>query len=247
GEGLEGDRGSVCPWDPPEQPPAEPLAGSPQPGAEVCPRGAGGVPAFRGALLRQEAIAPREEVGVPRGWETPAGALGKGGSQPEPPSPGGPARSRSGEGTLASARAAVCPWEVAGGDGEVCPGDAGKSDNGKISKGNKGISPQRASLGGTGETAPAGDMGSGWRGPPSPGEGAEEPGVGLAAKPPKASSEAAGTIQSRKATVCPWEEEDAPAAKTEICPWEEAAAPPGKERAAQDTQGTSKGENKPGA
>ncbi|KAM6108008.1 putative G-protein coupled receptor 179 [Pterocles gutturalis] len=57
----------------------------------------------------------------------------------------------------------------------------------------------------------------------------------------------AGTIESKKATVCPWEGEDEPAAKSEICPWEEAAAPSGKERAAQDTRGTSKGEKKLGA
>ncbi|XP_009320644.1 PREDICTED: probable G-protein coupled receptor 179 [Pygoscelis adeliae] len=464
-EGLEGGSRSIRPQDHAEveQPRAKPIASSPhpstagvwraaaeKPGAEVCPRGAPGVPAGKGALLRQEAIASREDSGVPPGGESPTKVLEKGGSQPEPLGPRGsrgtervPAKSQSMEaapaaagkagstagrqaevrpgetqtdcsikieicpweesggralgkggsegdpgrpgeepgtektpaktpelpkaasetagsaegrtaevcpwetaeggstvraeicpwdvegaepeqerqegerrwlakwvkgirpkslGLLraqdsgsslqvpgwpwgstgsegpspkpaprsselpevtsrspASARASVCPWEAAGADSdaEVCPwergtalSDAGKLDDGEISQVKNGISLQRVVPRAMGETTPAADKGSGQRGTPSPGEGAEQPGTGLAAKHPalsKTSSKQAGTIDSKKADVCPWEVEDEPLPKTEICPWEEAAASSGKGRLSQDTRGTSKGENKPGS
>uniref|UniRef100_A0A672U776 G protein-coupled receptor 179 n=1 Tax=Strigops habroptila TaxID=2489341 RepID=A0A672U776_STRHB len=76
----------------------------------------------------------------------------------------------------------------------------------------------------------------------------KQPSTGLAAGHsalPKASSKRAGPISSSKANIRPWEVEDEPLAKAEICPWEEPAAPLGKDRASQDTRGTSKGENKP--
>ncbi|XP_072741756.1 probable G-protein coupled receptor 179 [Ciconia boyciana] len=78
----------------------------------------------------------------------------------------------------------------------------------------------------------------------------EQESTGLAAKYPallKTSSKQAGTIDSKKADICPWEVEDKPLPKAEICPWEESAAPSGKERPGQDTHGISKGENKPGS
>ncbi|KAM6233925.1 LOW QUALITY PROTEIN: putative G-protein coupled receptor 179 [Spheniscus humboldti] len=464
-EGFEGGSRSIRPQDhvEVEQPRAKPIASSPhpstagvwraaaeKPGAEVCPRGAPGIPAGKGALLRQEAIASRDDSGVPPGGESPTKVLEKGVSQPEPLGPRGsqgtervPAKSQSMEvapaavekagstagrqaevcpgetqadcsikieicpweesggralgkggsegdpgrpgeepgtektpaktpelpkaasetagsaegrtaevcpwetveggstvraeicpwdvegaepeqerqegerrrlakwvkgirpkslGLLraqergsslqvpswpwgsassegpspkpaprsselpevlsrspASAQASVCPWEAAGADSdaEVCPwergtalSDAGKLDDGEISQVKNGISLQRVVPRAMGETTPAADKGSGQRGTPSPGEGAEQPGTGLAAKHPalpKMSSKQAGTIDSKKADICPWEVEDEPLPKTEICPWEEAAASSGKGRLSQDTRGTSKGENKPGS
>ncbi|NXH31231.1 GP179 protein, partial [Myiagra hebetior] len=56
----------------------------------------------------------------------------------------------------------------------------------------------------------------------------------------------AGTTESRKANICPWEVQDEPRPKPEICPWEEAAAPSGKERSSLDMRDTSKGEEKVG-
>ncbi|XP_069642571.1 probable G-protein coupled receptor 179 [Haliaeetus albicilla] len=429
-EGLESSR-SLHPQDRTEveQPHAKPIASSPHPSttgveraaaeklrAEVCSREAPGIPAARGALLRQEAIVSREERGVPLGEERPAKVLEKGSSQPEPLSPGGswgtervPPRSRStevapaavGKASRATGRQAevcpvetqadssirieICPWEESGGEhwgpgrapgkgssevdaghpreelgmekplakspellkvaleksssvegkrAEVCPwetgdggktvraeicpwdmegaqlekerqegesirpkslgllraqesrsslqvpsqpwgstsseeppskpapksselclegtalSDAGKLDDGKISQMKKGISSQRVALRGTGETALAADKGSSQWGSSQPGEGAEQPGTGLTAKHlalPKTSVKQAGTIDSKKANICPWEVEDEPLAKTEICPWEEPAAPLGKERPSQDTHGTSKGKTKPGS
>ncbi|KAM9657433.1 putative G-protein coupled receptor 179 [Morphnus guianensis] len=430
-EGLEESSRSLHPQDRTEveQPHAKPIVSSPHPSttgvqraaaeklrAEVCSREAPGIPAGRGALLHQEAIASQEERGVPPGEQTPAKVLEKGSSQPEPLSPGGswatervPPRSRSaelapaavGKASRAAGRQAevcpgetqadssirieICPWEESGGEhwgparapgkgssevdaghpreelgiekplakspellkvaleksssvegkrAEVCPwetgaggrtvraeicpwdvegaqlekerqeggsirpkslgllraqesrsslqvpsqpwgstsseeppskpapksselcvegtalSDAGKLDDGKISQMKKGISPQRAALRGTGETALAADKGSSQRGSSHPGEGAEQPGTGLAAKCPalpKTSLKQAGTIDSKKANICPWEVEDEPHAKTEICPWEEPPAPLGKERPSQDTHETSKGKNKPGS
>ncbi|XP_023798190.1 LOW QUALITY PROTEIN: probable G-protein coupled receptor 179 [Cyanistes caeruleus] len=120
-------------------------------------------------------------------------------------------------------RAEVCPWESREQGrsvrAEICPWDT--------------------------EGAPPEQEGQG-----SPKKGVEQPGMGLAGKPPapaKPSSQRAGTTESKKANVCPWEVEDEPSPKTEICPWEQAAAPSGKERLRQDTSGTSKGEEKVGS
>ncbi|XP_009883391.1 PREDICTED: probable G-protein coupled receptor 179, partial [Charadrius vociferus] len=158
-----------------------------------------------------------------------------------------------------SSRASVCPWEMSGddSDAEVCPwekrtafSDAGKLDDGEVSQVKNGISPQRAALRGRREAAPAAEKGSSQRGSPSSREGAEQPGTELVAKHPalsKTSPKQAGTTDSKKVSICPWEEEDEPLPKTEICPWEEPAAPSGKERSSQDMRGTSKGENKPGS
>ncbi|NWT45824.1 GP179 protein, partial [Chroicocephalus maculipennis] len=337
-EGLEVGSRPNRPQDHAEvqQPSPKPIAGSPRPstagvqraaaerpGAEVCPQGAPRVPAGKAALLRQEAVAPQEDGGVPPGRESPAKALGKGGSRPAPSRSGDtqrvPAKSQSAEVVPAAAGKArstaaevcpgetradsrvkieVCPWEESGserwgpgrapgkggseGDGghpgeepgtekppaktpelpkaaseragsaegrtaEVCPwesGEGGRSVRAEICPWDaEGAAPERE-----GEEGERRRLGK-WRGSPSPGEGAEQPGIGLLAKHPalpKTSPKQAGTSNSKKANVCPWEEEDEPLPKTEICPWEEPAAPSGKERPRQDTRGTSKGENKPG-
>ncbi|NXN31111.1 GP179 protein, partial [Nycticryphes semicollaris] len=116
--------------------------------------------------------------------------------------------------------AEVCPWES---------GEGGRTIRAEICPWDKG-----------------GDQ----QGAPSPREGAEQPSMGLVAKHPalpKLASKPAGTLESKKANICPWEEEEEPLPKTEICPWEEPGAPLGKERPSQDTLGTSKGENKLGS
>ncbi|NXW09217.1 GP179 protein, partial [Fregetta grallaria] len=332
-EGLEGGSRSIRPQDHTEveQPCAKPVAGSPhrstagvwraaaeKPGAEVCPRGVLGILAGKGALLRQQAIASQEDSGVPPGGESPAEALEKVGSQPEPLGPGGstervPAKSRSVEvapaaaekaGSTAGRQAEVCPWETQADSNikrEICPWEesggelwgAGRAPGKGGSEGDPSrprkepgtekppaktpelpklasetvgnaegrmaeVCPWETGEGGRTvraeicpwDTAPAADKGSSQRGSPSPREGAEQPGTGFAAKHPalpKTSSKQAGTIDTKKADVCPWEVEDEPLPKTEICPWEEPAAPSGKETTSQDTHGTSKGEIKPGS
>ncbi|XP_038019299.1 probable G-protein coupled receptor 179 [Motacilla alba alba] len=236
-EELEGSSRSLQLREQPgeKQPPAK------RPPSSVRPPGWLGTPAGRGALLRQQAIAPREDGGIP---ESPDKALEERSSQPEPER--GPARSRSGAGSAQGERdpqrspgtekppelpkagpeqaegrrAEVCPWESREQGrsvrAEICPWDA------------EGAPPEQGS--------------------PKSGEGEEQPGMGLAGKPPalpKPSSQRAGTTESQKANICPWEVEGEPRPKPEICPWEEAAAPSGKERGRQDTRGTSKGERAP--
>ncbi|NWZ54207.1 GP179 protein, partial [Haliaeetus albicilla] len=335
-EGLESSR-SLHPQDRTEveQPHAKPIASSPHPSttgveraaaeklrAEVCSREAPGIPAARGALLRQEAIVSREERGVPLGEERPAKVLEKGSSQPEPLSPGGswgtervPPRSRStevapaavGKASRATGRQAevcpvetqadssirieICPWEESGGE-HWGPGRAPGKGSSEVDAGHPreelgmekplAKSPELLKValeksssveGKRAEVCPweTGDGGKTVRAEICPwdmegaqlekerqeGEsirpkslGAEQPGTGLTAKHlalPKTSVKQAGTIDSKKANICPWEVEDEPLAKTEICPWEEPAAPLGKERPSQDTHGTSKGKTKPGS
>ncbi|NXE84642.1 GP179 protein, partial [Cochlearius cochlearius] len=329
-EGLEAGSRSTRPQDRAEVelPCAKPIAGSPhpptagawreaaeKPGAEVCPRGALGVPAGKAALLRQEAIASPEDSGVPAGGESPAKALEKGGSQPEPLGPRGspgtegvPAKSWSMEVAPAAAGKAgstaevcpgqtqadssikieICPWEESRGESwgpGRAPGKGGSEGDPSRPREEPGtekppakilavpkaasepvgsargrmaeVCPWEAGEGGRmvraeicpWDTAPAADKGSGQRGSPSPREGVEQPGTGLAAKHPalpKTPSKQAGTMDSKKADICPWEMEDELLPKSEICPWEEPAPPSGKGRPSQDTRGTSKGENKPG-
>ncbi|NXA29557.1 GP179 protein, partial [Ibidorhyncha struthersii] len=333
-EGLQRGSRSIRPQDHAEveQPSAKPITGSPhpstagvqraaaeKPGAEICPWGAPGVPAGKGALLRQEAMASQEDSGVPPGRESPAKVLEKGGSQPEPLGPVGsrdtervPAKSQSVEvvpaavGTARSAggrqaevcpgktqadpriKIEICPWEASGserwgpgrapgkGGSEVDPGYPGEEPGmekppaktpelpkalktaGSAEGRTAGVCPWETGEGERAvkaeicpwETAPAADKGSSQRGSPSSGEGAEQPGMGLMAKHPalpKTSPKQAGATDSKKANICPWEEENEPLPKTEICPWEGPAGSSGKERASQDRRGTSKGENKPGS
>ncbi|NWR94391.1 GP179 protein, partial [Furnarius figulus] len=325
--GLQGTSGSIQPQDhsEKEQPPTKPIPSSPQPstttsvqraarekpGSEVCPPGCLGIPAGRGTLLRQEAIASREDSGLPMGEESPAKALEKGSSQHEPLGAGGSqgteegaldaagkARSRQGEvcpgedfstaagiypgeqsegrapgkggskgdpqhpreepgmekppakspevpkaapeqvGSTEGRRAEVCPWESQEQGrtvrAEICPWDM------------EGAQPEQERQEGERRSTRPKSLG----GSPKSGESAEQPGMGLPAKQPempKPSPQQAGTIGSKKATVCPWEVEDELLPKTEICPWEEAAAPAGKEGLSQDTRGTSKGQDKPGS
>ncbi|NXW25605.1 GP179 protein, partial [Circaetus pectoralis] len=327
-EGLEESSRSLHPQDHTEveQPHAKPIASSPHPSttgvqraaaeklrAEVCSREALGIPAGRGALLRQEAIASQEERGVPPGEESPAKVLEKGSSQPEPLSPGGswgtervPPRSRSaevapaavGKASRAAGRQAevcpgeteadssikieICPWEESGGE-QWEPGRAPGKGSSEVDAGHpreelgmekllakspellkvaleksSNVEGRRAEVcpwetGDGGRTVRAEICpwdGSSQQGSSHPGEGAEQPGTGLTAERPalpKTSLKQAGTIDSKKANICPWEVEDEPLAKTEICPWEEPAAPLGKERPSQDTHGNSKGKNKPGS
>ncbi|NXE99807.1 GP179 protein, partial [Menura novaehollandiae] len=324
-ERLEGTSRSSQPREK-EQPSAEPTRSSPRPsttsvrgakpGAEVCPPGSLGIPAGRGALLRQEAIASREDSGLP---ESPDKALENGSSQPEPE--GVPGRSWNGEGAGSSAgaqgelcpgetrgdssantgicpaeqregrasakggregdsqrspgmekppaqspelpkvapeqaagrRAEVCPWDTREQGRtvptEICPWDTEGAplEQERREGERKSTGPKSLESGSSLEAAgqPWGRRGQ--RGTPKSGEGVEQPGMGLAGKAPalpKSSSQQAGTMDSKKANICPWEVEGEQLPKTEICPWEAAAAPSGKERLSQDTRGTSKGEEK---
>ncbi|NWS48188.1 GP179 protein, partial [Probosciger aterrimus] len=130
------------------------------------------------------------------------------------------------EGPLEGRRAQVCPWETLeqgrARRAETCPWDTdGAQEEQEAERRRAGC--------------------------PYPGEGAEQRSTGLAAGHPalpKAASKQAGAIGTSKANVCPWEAEDEPLAKMEICPWEEPAAPSARDRASQETRGTSKGENK---
>ncbi|KAM9267530.1 putative G-protein coupled receptor 179 [Morus bassanus] len=249
GEGGRTIRAEICPWDVEgAQPEQERKEGEKR---QLAKWAKSIRPQSLGLLRGQESGSSLQ---VP-GW--PWGSTSSKGPPPKP----APRSSELPEVTSrspASTRASVCPWEAAGADSdaEVCPwergtalSDARKLDDGEISQVKNRISLQRAALRGMGEMAPAADKGSGQRGSPSPVERVEQPGTGFTAEHPalpKTSSKQAGTIDSKKADICPWEVEDEPLPKTEICPWEEPAAPLGKERPGQDTYGTSKGENKLG-
>ncbi|NXU68748.1 GP179 protein, partial [Horornis vulcanius] len=277
-EQLEGTSGSFQPRDHPEKehPPAKPTpssargAAGPKPRAEVYRPGSLGIPAGRGALLRQEAIAPLEDGGIP---ESPGKAPEKGSSQPEPERV--PGRSWSGAG---SAQGELGPAGTRGDSSSkqgICPGKAGTKGDSQHSPDTEKppelpkVVPEQAE-GRRAEVCPWESQEQGrsvraeicpWdtegalpeqegQGSPKSGEGVEQPGMGLAGKHPalpKPSSQRAGTTESKKANICPWEVEDEPCPKTEICPWEEAAAPLGKERLRQDMRGTSKGEEKVGS
>uniref|UniRef100_A0A8B9F3P6 G protein-coupled receptor 179 n=1 Tax=Amazona collaria TaxID=241587 RepID=A0A8B9F3P6_9PSIT len=240
---LEGRRAQVCPWESLEQ--------GRTTGAETCPWDTEGAQEEQGG---QE--AERRRV-VKWGKSIRSRSLGLvGAPKPKP----APSSSELPEGIPKSARASVCPWEATEADGDaegICPWEggaaassAGKAEDGDMSQGENGISPQAAAPGGTAGMGLAADKGSSQQGCPYPKEGAEQRSTGLAGGHPalpKAASKQAGAIGSSKANVCPWEVEDEPLAKTEICPWEEPEAPSGKDRASQDTRGTSKGENKPAA
>ncbi|XP_075630970.1 putative G-protein coupled receptor 179 [Balearica regulorum gibbericeps] len=244
-------RAEICPWDVEGAPPEQERQEGERRRLAKWVRSIR--PKSLGLLRAQESgTSPRAP-----GWSW--GSTGSEGPPPKP-APSSPELPEVTSRSPTSTRASVCPWEAAGADSDaevVCPGergagssDAGKLDDGEVSQVKNGISPQRAAPRGAGETAPAAAKGSGQRGSPSPGEGAEQPGTGLAAEHPalpKTSSKQAGIIDSKKADICPWEVEDQPLPKTEICPWEEPAAPSGKERRSQDTCGTSKRENKPGS
>ncbi|CAM9842842.1 unnamed protein product [Bubo scandiacus] len=315
GDGGAGQRDSPAPGTssaPTSPPPACRERPPRNRGAAVRPRGAPGVPAGRGALLRQGAVSSREDTGVPPSEESPATALEKGGSQPEPLGPGEnqdtervSPRSRSAETAPVAAGKAgravgrqaelcsgetqadssikteICPQEESGGEhwGQGrAPGKGGSEEDPGRPREELGAEKPRAKtpelLQGTGEKAESvedrraevclWDTGEGgrtlraeicpWdgerRGSLRPREGAEQPSRGLAAKLPalpRASSKQAGTTDSKKADISPWEVGHAPLAKTEICPWEEPATTSGKERPSQDKCGTSKGENKPGS
>ncbi|XP_037266791.1 probable G-protein coupled receptor 179 isoform X8 [Falco rusticolus] len=256
---LEKAGSVVCPWETGEQ--GRTIR------AEICPWDAEGAEQQRERqqpAKRVKSVRPKS-LGLPRAQDSGSSLRaagqpwGSASSKGPPPKPA-PRSSELPEVTSRSpTRASVCPWEVAAADSdaEVCPREkgtalpnAGKLGDGEISQAKNGISADKAAPRSTGETAAATAKESGQRGPPCPGEGAEQLGTGLTAKHPalpKTSSEQAGTIDSKKANICPWEAEDEPRAKTEICPWEEPAAPLRKDRQSQDICGISKGENKPGS
>uniref|UniRef100_A0A8C3JJ48 Uncharacterized protein n=1 Tax=Calidris pygmaea TaxID=425635 RepID=A0A8C3JJ48_9CHAR len=234
---MEGRMAEVCPWESGE--------GERTVRSEICPWDAEGAPpegerqeGERKGLgkwvksIRPKSLGLQESGSSLRG---PGRAWGSTGSERPPPKPA-PRSSEMPEVTSrspGSPRASVCPWEVAGADShaEVCPWergtaspDAGKLDDGEISRVQNGFSPQRAAPKGMRDSALAADKGGDQRGAPSPREGAEQPSMGLVAKHPalpKPASKQVGTVKSRKANICPWEEEDEPPPRTEICPWEE--------------------------
>ncbi|NXL06723.1 GP179 protein, partial [Mesembrinibis cayennensis] len=210
--------------------------------AEVCP---GETQADSSIKIE---ICPWEESGGKR-WEA-GRAPGKGSSagdaghpreelgmeKPPAKTPELPKAASETAGSAEGRTAEVCPWETGEGASsiraEICPWD---EEGAQLEQ--EGREGERRRL-------------AKWRGSPSPGEGVEQPGTGLAAKHPalpKTSPKQAGTIESKKADICPWEAEDEPLPKPEICPWEEPAAPSGKERLSQDTRGTSKEETKAGS
>ncbi|NXX16422.1 GP179 protein, partial [Podargus strigoides] len=203
--------------------------------AEIC---AGGTPADSSIKIEicpweeseGERWGPGRAPGKKGGSEGPGRAPGKGGSERDALSPGeevGMEKPPAKHPELGKAgrRAEVCPWESGEGEksrrAEICPWDT-----------------------------VAADKGSSQRGAPHPGEGREQPSTGLTAQHPalpQAPPKQGGTIESKRANICPWEVEDELLPKREICPWEEAAAPSGKEKPSKDTRGTSKGEDKPGS
>ncbi|XP_030821918.1 probable G-protein coupled receptor 179 [Camarhynchus parvulus] len=265
-EELEGTSRSLQPREHPgqEQPPATPAPSSVRGAAGARPPGGLGAPAGRGALLRQAAIAPREDGGSP---ESPEKALEEGSSQPEPER--GPGRSWSGAGSAQGELRAAGTRGDPGSKAGICPGkgrsegDSQRSPGMEKPPGLPEAAPEQAE-GRRAEVCPWESQEQGSRvraeicpwdaeqeqGSPRSGEGVEQPAMELAGKPavlPKPSSQRAGTTESKKANICPWEVEEEPRPKTEICPWEEAAAPSGKERLRQDMRGTPKGEEKVGS
>ncbi|KAL2307550.1 hypothetical protein Nmel_000520 [Mimus melanotis] len=268
-EQLEGTSRSLQPQEQPEeeQPPAKAAPSSVRgaAGAKVCPPG---ILAGRGALLRQEAIAAREDGGIP---ESPDNALGKGSGQPEPQR--GPGRSWSGTGSAQGELGAGGTRGDSSSKPGICAGKGREGDSQRSAGVEKPPELPRVALeqaeGSRAEVCPWESREQGrsvraeicpWdtegarpehEGQGSPKSGnAEQPGMGLAGKPaarPKPSWQRAGTMDSKKANICPWEGEEEPRPKTEICPWEEAPAPSGKERWRQDTWGTSKREEKVGS
>ncbi|NXP86457.1 GP179 protein, partial [Passerina amoena] len=262
---LEEPEGTSRSSQPREHPREEQLPAKRTPSSVRGARPPGGLatPAGRGALLRQAAIAPREDGGSP---ESPEKALEEGSAQPEPER--GPGRSWSGagsaQGELSAGGTRGDPSPKAG----TCPGKGRSESDSQRPPGMEkppGL-PKVASEqeeGRRAEVCPweSREQGRSVRAEICPWDteqeqgsprsrGVEQPGVGLAGKPPalpKPSSQWAGTTESKKANICPWEVEDEPHPKPEICPWEEAAAPSGKERLRQDTRGTPKGEEKVGS
>ncbi|XP_065555475.1 probable G-protein coupled receptor 179 isoform X2 [Lathamus discolor] len=239
---LEGRRVQVCPWETLEQ------------GRTM--RAETGPWDTEGAEPEQEGQEAERRWAGEWGKSIRARSLGMVGA-PKPPK-AAPSSSELPEGIPKSTRASVCPWEATGAEGdaggirpregEAAASNAGRAEDGDASQGENGISPQAAAPGGTGGMGLAADKGSTQQGCPCPGEGAEQRSTGLTMGHPalpKAASKQAGAIGSSKANVCPWEAEAEPLAKAEICPWEEPEAPSGKDRASQDTRGTSKGENQP--
>ncbi|NXR07853.1 GP179 protein, partial [Semnornis frantzii] len=241
-EGLRVTTGPIQPEDHAEveQPLATPSASSLQPssgaakepGAEVRPQGAPSVPSGRGALLRQQAVASREDAEVPPGKESPARALEKGGSrggsQPELLGPGRTTRS-IGRVPASSCSVDVAPGPVgkssreAEGDGagevqadarigvETCPWEESRDE---------GREAGRAPGEGGCEGVPRGPEGE---------LGAEKPSRETS-ELPRATSEQAESVEGRRAAVCPWEAGEGGRSRAEICPWDTEGTQPEQER-----------------
>ncbi|XP_061873574.1 probable G-protein coupled receptor 179 [Colius striatus] len=187
---------------------SDPSSAAEKLGAEVCPWGASGIPAGRGALLRQEAIASPEDSRVLPGKESPDKVLQKGDSPLEPLGPG---ESQGAEVALATAGK---PGRAMGRQAEVCPGETRADSSSKTE-----ICPGEEQ-----DRAPG--KGSSERDPSCPGE---EPGVEKPrAKTPellKVASEKTGSVEGRRAEVCPWETgEGEKTVRAEICPWDAEGA-----------------------
>ncbi|NXF93177.1 GP179 protein, partial [Eubucco bourcierii] len=241
-EGLRVTTGSIQPEDHAEveQPLAKPSASSllpssgaaKEPGAEVCPQGVPSVPSGRGALLRQQAVASREDAEVAPGKEGPARALEKGGSQggsqPELLGPGRTTRS------IERVPARSCSVDVA-------PGPVGKSS--REAEGDGAGEVQADARTGV-ETCPWEESrDEGREAGRAPGEGGREgvprgPGGELGAEEPpreipelpRATSEQAERVEGRRAEVCPWEAGEGGRSRAEICPWDTEGTQPEQER-----------------
>ncbi|NXD31887.1 GP179 protein, partial [Spelaeornis formosus] len=211
-----------------------------------------GTAAGRGALLRQEAIAAREDGESP---ESPDEALEKGSRQPE--AERGPGRSWRGAGGAqgatrgdSSSKPGMSPGKGGSeGDSQRSPGtekppELPKAAPEHAESRRDEVCPWESREQGRsvrGEICPWDTEGARLeQGSPKSGAG-----VGLAGKSPalpKSSSQRAGSSEGKKASICPWELGDEPRPNAEICPWEEAAALSGNERLRKDTRGTSRGE-----
>ncbi|NXW55609.1 GP179 protein, partial [Eurystomus gularis] len=233
-----------------EQPHAKPIASSPhpstssvwrvaakKPGAEVCPQGALGVPAGRGALLHQEVMASREDSGVPPGEESLGKVLEKEGSQLKPLRTGGsqglkrvPTRSWSTEVAPAAVGKA---GRAVGRQAEVCPGETWAESSIKME-----ICPWEESEDKHWGQERAPGKGSSEGDPQHPGE--EKP-VTKTPEMLKAASEKAESEGGRRAEVCPWEGgEEERTIRAEICPWDgssQQGSPRPREGAEQPSTG----------
>ncbi|TRZ09769.1 hypothetical protein HGM15179_017333 [Zosterops borbonicus] len=229
-----------------EQPPAKARAG---PGPPA-------VPAGRAALLRQEAIAPPEDGGSP---ESPEKELEKGSREAEPergPGSSGGAQGQLSPGSSGGAQGQLSPGAESGSREGFSPGKGGTDGDSQRSPGLEKpaelhkVAPERAE-GSRAELGPGSVRAQicPWD-TEQDGQGSPKSAMGVPGKPqtlPTASSQRAGSTESKKANICPWEVQDEPRPKPEIGPGEGAAAPAGKERRRQDTRATSKGEEKGGS
>ncbi|XP_068774865.1 probable G-protein coupled receptor 179 [Struthio camelus] len=208
-------------------------AAAPEP--EICAGEAPGAPAGKGASLKQEVIASREDRGVPPRGTRPAKALQQGSGQREPVRPGEsadtqrlPARSGSPDAPpapagkaerVASRKAEVRPREPEADSSakiEICRWEEGEGlpGTGKVGRDRGQASPEEAlqtpRSRDAGETVPPKPAGATPREAVCPWEsrGAEEAPAKAAAPSPdllRLTARGAESGESKKAEVCPWE------------------------------------------